>query len=93
MPAAASGGGLFVVRPHAQHTNRFLSFKDFVDKPVLDVDAAGKGSSHVADELFEWGWPLKRIDPQDFQQCPGLRLQSGLGQFFGVVQRMTGKRQ
>src|ERR1017187_2418148 len=38
----------FVVGPHAKYLDDMLFFEDLIDKPVLDVDAAGICASQVA---------------------------------------------
>lgn len=50
-----------IVRPHAQDANRFLFGKDFVHDAVLDIDAAGKCTGKITDQLPEGRRILKWV--------------------------------
>jgi hypothetical protein len=43
------------VCPHPEHLHHALLIHDLIHETVLDVDATGKGSRQVADQLLERG--------------------------------------
>ena len=51
--AAPIGDALLVVGPHANDLDRMLLVEHLIDKPMLDVDAAGVSTGEIPDELFE----------------------------------------
>lgn len=70
-------GRLCVVGPHTQHPNGFFLNENFIDEPMLDIDAPRIGTSQVSDQFFVGGRVLEGIGHQDGQKFLGLLLEAG----------------
>ena len=62
----------FVVGPHTENFYGLFLFDDLIDQAVLSIDPPGVQAGEFAHQLFIGGRILKRIDPYNFYQRPGL---------------------
>jgi len=69
---AESQNRLLIVRPHPEDFHRPLLWQDLIHESVLDVDSSREGAREVSHELFESGWLLAGIRPEDFEELFGL---------------------
>ena len=60
------------MRPHPEDFDRTLLWQDLIHESVLDVDSSGESAREVSHELFESGWLLAGIRPEDFEELFGL---------------------
>jgi len=73
---AESQNRLLVARPHLEDLDRPLLWQDLIHESVLDVDSSREGAREVTHELFESGWLLGGIRPEDFEELFGLFAQT-----------------
>ena len=65
--------------PHADDLDGLDVVQHLIDKPVLDIDAAGTRPCKVAKESLERRGSLIRVLRQNLEQALGLRFQAGAG--------------
>jgi len=55
---------LFVMGPHAEYLHDAFVFQNLIDKPVLNIDAAGICAFQIPQEFLERRWLLKRVSSE-----------------------------
>lgn len=70
--------------PHAQYLHDARVSENLIDKPALDIDAAGKCATQISQKFFEGRRFLKRISGEQSEDSLGLRLKASLGEATGV---------
>ena len=81
---------LFVVGPHPNDLNGLDVVQDLVNKPVLDVNPSGAGSSQVSNEFLEWGRGLVWVRFEYFNQVLCLGLKTRTCQFLCITLSLIG---
>jgi hypothetical protein len=67
-----------------------LFFENLINKPVLDVDAAGICSFKITLKLLKWRRVLERVIRQQCEQLFGLRSKAGRGKTASILLSLFG---